>query len=422
MAQAAYASETSGVSSDTAFIFNSLLFLIGGILVMWMAAGFCMLEAGLVRTKNVGVQCTKNIAIYSVAALTYGFVGYHLMYPGDSWVMDKIIGMFQVVNVPAAGAGALSDGDYSIGSDFFFQMTFCATTASIVSGTIAERVKFSTFVVFTIILTALIYPIVGSWQWGAGWLADAGFSDFAGSTIVHSVGGWAAVAAVLMIGARYGRFSKTGKSNPMRASNLPLATLGTFILWMGWFGFNGASQLAMGSISDVSDISRIFLNTNTAAAAGAVGSMLLCHIVLKQIDLTMVLNGALGGLVAITAEPLMPSFLWSVSVGLIASVIVFYAVIALDRLKIDDVVGAIPVHLMCGIFGTLIVPVSNNSVAFSSQILGVVAVGVFTLAASFIAWTILKFTLGLRPAVEHEVRGLDKTEMGMEAYPEFIAH
>ena len=381
-----------------------------------------MLEAGLVRTKNVGVQCTKNIAIYSIASLTYGLVGYYLMYPGDGWLVQNILGAFQIVNAPAAGAGALSDGDYSVGSDFFFQMTFCATTASIVSGTIAERVKFPTFIIFTIILTAILYPIVGSWQWGEGWLAAAGFSDFAGSTIVHSVGGWAALAGVLMIGARHGRFRKSGRSNPMRASNLPLATLGTFILWMGWFGFNGASQLAMGSVSDVSDISRIFLNTNSAAAAGAVGCMILCHVIFKKIDLTMVLNGALGGLVAITAEPLAPSFSWAASVGLVASIIVFYTVLLLDRLKIDDVVGAIPVHLMCGIFGTIIVPVSNTDASYDVQILGIVAVAGFTLAASFTVWAILKATIGLRPHIEDEIRGLDKTETSMDAYPEFTTH
>jgi Amt family ammonium transporter len=401
------------LASDTAFIFNTLLFLMGGFLVMWMAAGFAMLEAGLVRTKNVSMQCLKNIALYSVAGIMYLLVGYSLMYTD---VNGGFIGTLAIYGWP--GAGTANEGDYSVASDWFFQMVFVATAASIVSGTLAERIKLWPFLIFTVILTGFIYPIAGSWQWGAGWLSEMGFSDFAGSTLVHSVGGWAALTGAIILGARRGKYAE-GRVIPMPGSSMPLATLGTFILWLGWFGFNGASQLAMGSNSDVSDISRIFANTNLAAAGGVVAAIILTQALYKKVDVTMALNGALAGLVAITAEPLMPSPILSILIGAVGGAIVVFTVPLLDKLKIDDVVGAIPVHLLCGIWGTLVVPVSNADTSFGTQFIGVVAYGVFTVVASAIVWYVLKLTMGIRVSAEEEAMGLDKAEVGVEAYPEF---
>ena len=401
------------LASDTAFIFNTLLFLMGGFLVMWMAAGFAMLEAGLVRTKNVSMQCLKNISLYSVAGIMYLLVGYSLMYTD---VNGGYIGTLAIYGWPAAGAA--NEGDYSVASDWFFQMVFVATAASIVSGTLAERIKLWPFLIFTVVLTGFIYPIAGSWQWGAGWLSVMGFSDFAGSTLVHSVGGWAALTGAIILGARRGKYSE-GRVIPMPGSSMPLATLGTFILWLGWFGFNGASQLAMGSNSDVSDISRIFANTNLAAAGGVVAAIILTQVLYKKVDVTMALNGALAGLVAITAEPLMPSPILSILIGAVGGAIVVFTVPVLDKLKIDDVVGAIPVHLLCGIWGTLVVPVSNADTSFGTQFIGVVAYGVFTVVTSAIVWYVLKLTMGIRVTAEEEAMGLDKAEVGVEAYPEF---
>ena len=298
-------------------------------------------------------------------------------------------------------------------------MVFVATAASIVSGTLAERIKLWPFMIFTVVLTGFIYPIAGSWQWGGGWLSEMGFSDFAGSTLVHSVGGWAALAGALLLGPRIGKYGSAGEVHPMPASNIPLATLGTFILWLGWFGFNGASQLAMGTIGDVSDVSRIFANTNMAAAAGVVTAMILLQILYKKVDVTMVLNGALAGLVAITAEPLTPSIGASIFIGAVGAAIVVFAVPMLDKLKIDDVVGAIPVHLMAGIWGTLIVPLTNSGTSYVTQFIGVISYGAFTLICSFIVWAILKVTMGIRVSEEEEHIGLDKAEIGVEAYPEF---
>ncbi|MHC5655396.1 ammonium transporter [Stappia sp. ICDLI1TA098] len=401
------------LASDTAFIFNTLLFLIGGFLVMWMAAGFAMLEAGLVRTKNVSMQCLKNIALYSVAGIMYLLVGYSLMYTN---VNGGYMGTFAVYGWPAAGTA--NEGSYAVASDWFFQMVFVATAASIVSGTLAERIKLWPFLFFTVILTGFIYPIAGSWQWGAGWLSEMGFSDFAGSTLVHSVGGWAALSGALILGARRGKYVD-GKVIPMPGSSMPLATLGTFILWLGWFGFNGASQLAMGTNSDVSDISRIFANTNLAAAGGVVAAIILTQILYKKVDVTMALNGALAGLVSITAEPLMPSPILAVLIGAVGGVIVVFAVPLLDKLKLDDVVGAIPVHLLCGIWGTIIVPLTNPETSYVTQFIGIVAYGVFTFVASGVVWYLLKVTVGIRVTAEEEAMGLDKAEVGVEAYPEF---
>ena len=412
---AAFAQAGTEAPEDVKYILSSLLFLIGGFLVMFMAAGFAMLEAGLVRSKNVSMQCLKNIALYSVAGLMFWVVGYNLMYEGvvadTGWMgtpTPKVI--------PATDADA---GSYAAGSDWFFQMVFCAATASIVSGTIAERIKFWPFIIFTAILTGIIYPIQGSWEWGAGWLNGIGFSDFAGSTLVHSTGGWAALMGAIILGARAGKYGENGRINPIPGSSIPLATLGTFILWFGWFGFNGGSQLAMGTISDASSVSRIFVNTNLAAAAGVVVSIILTQVLYKKMDVTLALNGALAGLVAITAEPLTPSPIMAIMIGGIGGLIVVFAVPMLDKLKIDDVVGAIPVHLLAGIWGTMVVPLTNSDATFYAQAVGVIAVGIFVSVSSAIVWLILKATIGIRVSPEEELEGLDKGEVGVEAYPEF---
>jgi len=401
------------------YIMTTLLFCMAGFLVFFMAAGFAMLEGGLVRSKNVTMQMTKNIALYSVAAIMYWLIGFNLMYPGD---FNGYVGSFFVPTVldPVGVSAADAALDYaSIGSDFFFQLVFVAATASIVSGALAERIKLWPFLAFVIILTGVMYPISGSWQWGGGWLSEAGFSDFAGSTVVHSVGGWAALAGAIILGPRLGKYSKEGKVTPMPGSNLALATLGTFILWLGWFGFNGGSQLAMGTVGDVSDVSRIFANTNMAAAAGAVTALVMTQLLYKKPDLTMVLNGALAGLVSITAEPLAPTLFGALWIGSVGGVIVVLAVPLLDKLKIDDVVGAIPVHLFAGIWGTIAVIFYNGDAALGTQLLGIAAYGVFTFVGALIVWIILKAIVGIRVSEEDELVGLDKAELGMEAYPEF---
>jgi len=395
-------------------IFNTLLFLIGGFLVMWMAAGFTMLETGLVRKKNVSMQALKNIALYSIAGLMFWLVGYNVMYGGEA---GGFIGTFAPYNFPEVGQDTAEAG-YSTASDWFFQMAFVAATASIVSGAVAERVKLWAFLAFTVVLTGILYPITGMWQWGGGWLAEIGFSDFAGSTLVHSVGGWAALAGVIFIGARQGKYGANGSVTPMPGSSIPLATLGMFILWMGWFGFNGASQLAMGTIADVGDISRIFANTNLAAASGAITAMILVQLIYKKVDVTMVINGALAGLVSITAEPLAPSVLQTLFIGGVGGTIVVFTIPLLDKLKLDDVVGAIPVHLLAGIWGTMITPLSGSG-TFATQAIGVIAIGAFTFVASSIVWLALKATIGIRVSKEDEALGLDKSEVGVEAYPEF---
>ena len=410
-------------STDSIFIFNSLLFLIGGFLVFWMAAGFAMLEAGLVRGKNVTMQLTKNISLFSLAAIFYYLIGYNLMYPLGTWSVDGVLsGVWGPGVLEAVGVGRDGADDYgyaSTGSDFFFQLMFCATTASIVSGTLAERIKLWPFLIFTIILTAIIYPLQASWKWGGGFLDEAGFLDFAGSTVVHSVGGWAALTGAIILGPRIGKYNKDGKTVPMPGSNLSLATLGTFILWLGWFGFNGGSQLAMGTVGDVADVSRIFANTNTAAAGGAIAALLLTQIMYKKPELTMVLNGALAGLVSITAEPLTPTLGSATLIGAVGGVIVVFAVPMLDKLKIDDVVGAIPVHLIAGIWGTIAVVLTNPDASLGTQLYSIIVVGIFTIVASGVVWFILKATMGIRVEEEDEINGLDMAELGMEAYPEF---
>ncbi|QFT97556.1 Ammonium transporter NrgA [Roseovarius sp. THAF8] len=400
------------------YIMTTLLFCMAGFLVFFMAAGFAMLEGGLVRSKNVTMQMTKNIALFSIAAIMYWLVGFNTMYPGDFNGYFAIGG--QTVLDPVGVAAADAALDYaSIGSDFFFQLVFVAATASIVSGALAERIKLWPFLIFVVILTGFMYPISGSWKWGAGWLDAMGFQDFAGSTVVHSVGGWAALAGAIVLGPRLGKYGKDGKVHPMPGSNLALATLGTFILWLGWFGFNGGSQLAMGTVGDVSDVSRIFANTNMAAASGAVTALILSQVMYKKPDLTMVLNGALAGLVSITAEPLAPTLFGALWIGAVGGVIVVLTIPMLDKLKIDDVVGAVPVHLFAGIWGTIAVIFYNGDANLMTQLTGIVAYGVFTFVASLIIWFILKAVMGIRVGEEEEIAGLDMSELGMEAYPEF---
>ena len=404
------------------FIFNTLLFLIGGFLVMWMAAGFAMLETGLVRSKNASTQLIKNVALFSLASIAYYIVGFNLMYPGDgNWSIENWLGALNITSLEPVGVGSEAvDLKYaSVGSDFFFQLMFCAATASIVSGTVAERVKLWPFLIFTVLLTGIFYPISASWKWGEGWLDDMGFQDFAGSTVVHATGAAAALAGALVIGARHGRYKSDGSVVPMPGSNLPLATLGMFILWLGWFGFNGGSQLAMGTIGDIADISRVFANTNTAAAGGAVAALILTQILYGKSDLTMVLNGALAGLVSITAEPLTPSLGLATIIGAIGGIIIVFSVPMLDRFKVDDVVGAISVHGIAGIWGTLAVVISNPKASLGTQLIGIVSICLFTFIVSYVAWLILDKLMGARVSEESEVEGLDKTELGIEAYPDF---
>ncbi|WP_025063687.1 ammonium transporter [Sulfitobacter guttiformis] len=422
LAQDTAAAGAVPVTAEMIWIMNSLLFLIGGFLVFWMAAGFAMLEGGLVRSKNVTMQMTKNIALFSLASIAYWAFGYNLMYPLGTWSVEGVlsgvfgVGVLEAVGIDLAGA---DDGEYaSTGSDFFFQLMFCAATASIVSGALAERIKLWPFLVFVVILTGIIYPLQASWKWGGGFLDEMGFLDFAGSTVVHSVGGWAALAGALILGPRIGKY-KDGRVNPMPGSNLALATLGTFILWMGWFGFNGGSQLAMGSVGDIADVSRIFANTNAAAAGGAVVALIATQLLYKKPDLTMILNGALAGLVSITAEPLTPTLGMATLIGGVGGLIVVFAVPFLDKLKIDDVVGAIPVHLFGGIWGTIAVVFTNGDASLGTQLYSILVIGVFAFVTSGVVWFILKATVGIRVSEEAEIKGLDMAEMGMEAYPDF---
>ena len=413
------------VSAETAFVFNTFAFLVSGFLVMWMAAGFAMLESGLVRTKNTATICLKNIALYSVAGIMYYVIGYNLMYVDVSGYLGSF-GIFYnagdaefgLIGGDATQLEAVVGNGYSVMSDWFFQMVFVATAASIVSGTLAERIKFWPFMIFVVVLTGVLYPIQGSWTWGGGWLSEMGFSDFAGSTIVHSVGGWAALVGAIILGPRKGKYGADGSVHPMPGANLPLATLGTFILWLGWFGFNGGSQLALGSALDAAAMAIVYVNTNLAACAGVVVAIILTQLIYKKIDLTMALNGAIGGLVAITAGPDLSHHGVALIVGGIGGALVVFAVPLMDKLKIDDVVGAISAHLVAGIWGTLAVGIFGGG-ALVTQIIGIVAVGIFMIVTSAIVWLVLKYTVGLRVDEESEEMGLDKAELGMEAYPEF---
>ena len=416
------------VSGETAYILNTFSFLVHGFLVMWMAAGFAMLESGLVRTKNTATICLKNIALYSIAGLLYYVVGYSLMYVNVGAFMGSLALLYNPSSAELALLNAeeatpeliapVVENGYAVMSDWFFQMVFVATAASIVSGTLAERIKVWPFLIFVVVLTGVIYPIQGAWIWGGGWLSELGFSDFAGSTVVHSVGGWAALTGALILGARKGKYGAGGKINVMPGANLPLATLGTFVLWFGWFGFNGGSQLALGSAADATAMAIVYVNTNLGAAAGVIAAMALSQILYKKIDLTMALNGAIAGLVSITAGPDLQNHLLAILIGAVGGALVVVTVPLLDRLRIDDVVGAIPAHLVAGIWGTLAVGIFGGG-DLVTQIIGIAAVGAFVSAASAALWLGLKVTLGIRVSPEDEELGLDMAELGMEAYPEF---
>ena len=400
------------VSAEVGFIFNTLLFLICGFLVMFMAAGFAMLESGMVTSKSVSVICAKNIGLFSIAGIMFWLVGYNLAYgiPEGGY-----IGKF----IPWSDASAVDTG-YSDGSDWYFQMVFCATTVSIVSGTMAERIKLWPFFTFAAILSGIIYPIVMGWQWGGGWLAEAGFSDFAGSTLVHSTGGAAALAGAMIIGPRLGRFTKSGAPAPLKpfaASSIPLVTIGVFILWLGWFGFNGGSQLAMGTAVDAIAVSTIFMNTFLAGAGGVMGAaIIITRLHFGKTDVVQMLNGCIGGLVAVTAEPLAPSPFAAILIGAVGGLIVVYGTKLLFSLKIDDVVGAIPAHLFAGIWGTLIVPATNSDANFSTQLIGVLSVNIFVFVVAYIVFSAIKATIGLRLSKEGETKGTDVTETGVIAY------
>tara|TARA_Y100001970_G_scaffold194271_1_gene236194 strand:+ start:237 stop:1532 length:1296 start_codon:yes stop_codon:yes gene_type:complete len=404
------AAETT-VSAEVGFIFNTFLFLVCGFLVMFMAAGFAMLEAGSVTSKSVSVICAKNIGLFSIAGIMFWMFGYNLAYgiPEGGY-----IGSF----IPWSDSSAVDTG-YSDGSDWYFQMVFCATTVSIVSGTLAERIKLWPFFLFAAILSGIIYPIVMGWQWGGGWLASAGFSDFAGSTLVHSTGGAAALAGAILLGPRLGRFGSKGEAKPIKpyaASSIPLVTIGIFILWLGWFGFNGGSQLAMGTADDAIAVSTIFMNTFLAGAGGVMAAAIVTRLAFGKTDVIQMLNGCIGGLVAITAEPLMPSPLAAILIGAVGGVIVVYGTKLLFSLKIDDVVGAVPAHLFAGIWGTLAVPITNPDTNFGAQLLGVIAVNAFVFIVAFIVWAIMKNTIGIRLSKEGELKGTDVTETGVIAY------
>ena len=405
------------VSAETSYVLNTFSFLIHGALVLWMAAGFAMLESGLVRTKSVTTILLKNLALFSIAGVTYFLVGYNLMYDG---VDGGLIGNLAWWR---ADDSAALNGDFSAGyaasSDWFFQMVFVATAASIVSGALAERIKLWPFLAFVTFLTAVIYPIQGAWHWGGGWLAEMGFADFAGSTLVHSVGGWAALTGAIIVGARTGRYQENGKVAAMPGSSLPLATLGTFILWLGWLGFNGGSQLALGSAGDAIAMANIYANTTIASAGGVLAAMGLSQLLNRKVDLTMALNGALAGLVSITAGPDTPTLGAALLIGAFGGALVVATVPLLDRFKIDDVVGAIPVHLVAGIWGTMAVPLTNAEASFAIQAIGVVAIGGFVTIASAAAWLVLNALAGLRISSQAETLGVDQAETGMRAYPEF---
>ena len=397
----------STVNAETQYVFNTLLFLICGFLVMFMAPGFAMLECGLVTSKSVSSIAAKNIALYSIAGLMFWVCGYNLAYGISE---GGFIGSFS----PWSDASKLDTG-YADGSDWYFQMVFCATTASIVSGTLAERIKIWPFFLFVAILTGVLYPIEMGWQWGGGWLAAKGFSDFAGSTLVHAAGGAAALSGAIVLGPRLGRFNG-GKLVPFASSSIPLATLGVFVLWFGWFGFNGGSQLALGTFADANAISTIFINTNLAAAAGVLVNATITRFVGGKTDVVMMLNGALGGLVAITAEPLAPSPIAAICVGGIGAAIVVIGSSLLEKFKIDDVVGAIPVHMFAGIWGTLAVPLTNKDTSFATQFLGTFSVVAFMFVASMIVWSIMKATMGIRVSDEAQKKGTDVSEIGVTAY------
>ena len=410
------------------FAMDTFYFLMCGVLVMWMAAGFSMLEAGLVRAKNTTEILTKNIALYSIACIMYLVCGYYFMYDGGLFLQG-----IAEIDVDATLASFAEQDDftgdsvYSGASDFFSQVVFVATAMSIVSGAVAERMKLWAFLAFAVVMTGFIYPMEGAWTWGGKDvfglynLGDLGFSDFAGSGIVHMAGAAAALAGVILLGARKGKYTKDGKINAIPGANMPLAALGTLILWMGWFGFNGGSVLKLGDIGNAHSVAVVFLNTNAAAAAGAIAALITSVVLFRKADLTMALNGVLAGLVAITAEPSTPTPLQATIFGAIAGVIVVGSILALDKIKIDDPVGAISVHGVVGLFGLLLVPITNSDSSFSGQIIGALTIFIWVFVASFIVWYVLKLVMGIRVSEEAEYEGVDSSECGVEAYPEFVA-
>ncbi len=416
----------AAVDEETLFVFNTFSFLVWGALVMWMCAGFTMLESGSVRTKNASMICLKNIGLYSISGLAYYFIGYNLMYVD----VENAIGSFKFLHAPSVADLALVAGQegatpavieqgHATMSNWFFQMVFVATAASIVSGTLAERVKMWSFFLFTLVLTAIIYPIVGAWTWGGGWLAGLGFKDFAGSTIVHSTGGWAALAGALIVGPRFGKFRSDGSIKSTPPSNILAVTLGVFILWFGWFGFNGGSQLKLGSAADVVAMSHVLVNTNLAAAAGVMAALAFSRPILGRTDLFAGLNGAIAGLVSITAGPDIVEHYWAVIIGAIGGVLCTAGIKFLEKVKLDDVVGAVPAHLFAGIWGTMAVCIAGGG-NFGVQLLGVGAVGAFAFTTSWLLWRVLALTLSVRVSRGVEQLGQDVAELGIDAYPEFV--
>jgi len=408
---------------ELSYALDTFYFLICGVLVMWMAAGFSMLEAGLVRSKNTAEILTKNIALFAIACTMYLLVGYYLMYSSDAGGFLPSLGALigSENGVEAVLAGGDDAPYYSMRSDFFFQVVFVATAMSIVSGAVAERMKLWAFLAFAVVMTGFIYPVSGYWTWGGGWLSEVGYSDYAGSGIVHLAGAAAALAGVIVLGPRKGKYGKNGSIYAIPGANLPLATLGTFILWMGWFGFNGGSELKMSDVSSANNVAQVFVNTNAAAAGGVIAALILAKLWFRKADLTMSLNGALAGLVAITADPLSPSALGAVLIGAVGGLLVVLAIVTLDKLKLDDPVGAISVHGVVGIWGVLAVPLTNSGASFGPQIIGILGIFLWVFVASLIVWLILKAVMGIRVTEEEEYEGVDLTECGLEAYPEFGA-
>ncbi len=411
-----------GDIAQVKYALDTFYFLVSGALVMWMAAGFAMLEAGLVRSKNTTEILTKNITLYAVACVMYLLVGYNIMYPSEA-ISAYIPGMSFLLGDENTVEAVLAGGDdapyYSVRSDFFFQVVFVATAMSIVSGAVAERMKLWAFLSFAVVMTGFIYPVEGYWKWGGGFLDELGFNDFAGSGIVHMAGASAALAGVLLLGPRAGKYGPKGEINPIPGANLPLATLGTFILWLGWFGFNGGSELKLSDVGEANAVAQIFVNTNAAAAGGVVAALIAARLLFGKADLTMTLNGALAGLVAITAEPLTPSPGMATVIGMVGGVLVVFAIIFLDKIRIDDPVGAISVHGVVGMWGLLAVPLTNSEATFMAQLAGLGTIFFWVFITSFITWFIIKLIFGLRVSEEEEYNGVDLSECGMEAYPEF---
>jgi len=410
--------------AELSYALDTFYFLMSGALVMWMAAGFAMLEAGMVRAKNTAEILTKNIALYAVACIMFMLVGYNLMYPGSplNGYMPNFSFLLGAENDAATFQAGGDDAPYySARSDFFFQVVFVAAGMSIVSGAVAERMKLWSFLTFAVVFTAFIYPVQGYWKWGGGWLDAAGFNDFAGSGIVHMCGASAALAGVLLLGSRKGKYGPNGEVMPIPGANMPLATLGAFILWMGWFGFNGGSQLQVSNFENANAVANIFVNTNMAAAGGVVAALLTVRMIWGKADLTMALNGALAGLVAITAEPLAPTPLVACLIGAVGGIIVVFSIITFDRLRIDDPVGAISVHGVVGMFGLMVVPLTNTDATFGAQALGLVSIFAWTFILSLIVWGVIKMIIGLRVSEEEEYEGVDISECGLEAYPEFAS-